>query len=152
MSDNNTPFNLDNLLDGTLDDLANLPEFKAFPAGTHRVNISLVDKTAKKDWINGHPGYEAKLKMIETLEISNDGDTIPEAGAETQVLYLLDNEIGQGQFKNLLIAVSQVLDKASPREMAAQIQNMEAIIVTKKRSNKDKTQEYTQIVEITFET
>ena len=29
-------FNLDSLLDGTLDALADLPEFKPFPAGTYR--------------------------------------------------------------------------------------------------------------------
>ena len=35
-----TEFNLDSLLDGTLDDLADLPEFRPFVPGTYRVNFN----------------------------------------------------------------------------------------------------------------
>jgi hypothetical protein len=141
-------FNLDSLLDGTLDDLADMPEFRPYPVGTHRVNATLVNKTEKKNWVNGHPGYELKMKAIETIELANTEDTPLQQGAETGVLYLLDNEMGQGSFKKILASVAEKLGPASNRELAAQVVNLECLVVTKQRQNKDKTATYTDIVEL----
>lgn len=141
MSEN---FNIDSILDGTLDDLADLPEFRPFPAGTHRVTIKLEQKV-----VNKHPGFELSMKAIETVELpSNSSDAPLNAGAETSVLYLLDNEIGQGQFKKLLAALAAHFGAKSNRELIADAQNSECLVVTKQRQNKDKTQTYTDIVEL----
>jgi len=141
-------FNVDAILDGTLDDLADMPEFRPYPAGTHRFHLTLVNKTAKKDWINGHPAVEAKMKLIETVELANPADAPLTAGAETSVLYMLDNELGQGSFKNLMKALVAHFGARSNRELMEECRNLECLGVTKLRANKDKTKEYTDLVEI----
>ena len=143
MATSNTEFNIDSLLDGTLDDMADLPEFKPFPAGTHRVIFSLEYKI-----VNKHPSYEAKLKAEETIELADSKDTPLTKGAETSVLYMLDNEIGQGQFKKILTSMAAKFGAMSNRDLINEAKNLEVLVVTKCRANKDKTQVYTDIVEL----
>jgi len=144
----NDNFDVDALLDGTLDDLADMPEFKPFPVGTHAVVLQIVDKTAAKDRVNGHPGFEIRMKAVETLELANSDDTPLVAGAETSVLYLLDNEMGQGSFKKILASAAEHFGAKSNRELIADLQGATVAVVTKQRQNKDKTQTYTDIVEL----
>ena len=141
-------FDIDAMLDGTLDDLADLPEFKPYPAGTHAVILTIVDKTAEKDRVNKHPGFEVKMKAVETLELANSDDTPLAAGAETSVLYLLDNPIGQGSFKKLLASAAEHFGAKSNRELIADLNGATVAVVTRQRQNKDKTQTYTDIVEM----
>lgn len=141
-------FDVDALLDGTLDDLSDLPEFKPYPAGTHAVILTIVDKTAVKDRINKHPGFEVKMKAIETLELANPDDTPLVAGMETSVLYLLDNPIGQGSFKKLLASAAEHFGAKNNRALIADLQGATVAVVTRQRSNKEKTQIYTDIVEM----
>lgn len=143
-------FDINSILDGTLDDLADMPEFKPFPAGTHIILGTLIDKTAKKDQVGGHPCFEFKMVAQETVELADATTTEPLVkGAETNVLFMLDNEMGQGQFKALLAGVATKFGPAPNRELAAQVKNLEMLVVTKTRQNKDKTQTYTGIVEST---
>lgn len=141
-------FDIDAMLDGTLDDLADLPEFKPFPVGTHAVVLTIVDKTAPKDRVNNHPGFEVKMKAVETLELANSDDTPLVAGAETSVLYLLDNPIGQGSFKKFLASAAEHFGAKSNRELIADLQGATVAVVTRQRQNKEKTQTYTDIVEM----
>ena len=141
-------FDIDAMLDGTLDDLADLPEFKPFPVGTHAVVLTIVDKTAAKDRVNNHPGFEVKMKAVETLELANSDDTPLVAGAETSVLYLLDNPIGQGSFKKLLASAAEHFGAKSNRELIADLNGATVAVVTRQRQNKEKTQTYTDIVEM----
>ena len=141
-------FDIDAMLDGTLDDLADLPEFKPFPVGTHAVVLTIVDKTAPKDRVNNHPGFEVKMKAVETLELANSDDTPLAAGAETSVLYLLDNPIGQGSFKKLLASAAEHFGSKSNRELIADLNGATVAVVTRQRQNKEKTQTYTDIVEM----
>lgn len=140
MTDN---FNLDSLLDGTLDDLADAPEFKPFPAGTHKVTITIVQKK-----IGTHPAFEVGMKAVETIELSNSDETPLAAGATTSVAYMMDNDIGQGNFKKVLASLANRYGQKSNRELIADAQNAEVLVVTKVRQNKDKTQSYTDIVEL----
>lgn len=134
-------FNIDSLLDGTLDDLADVPEFKPFPAGAHKVIINITQKQ-----IGTHPAFEVGMKAIETLELANASDEPLAAGATTNVAYMMDNELGQGNFKKLLAAFAEHFGAKSNRELIADAQNCECLVVTKVRQNKDKTQSYTDIV------
>lgn len=144
MSNDTTEFNIDSLLDGTLDDLADVPEFKPFPAGAHKVSVSLEYKV-----INKHPSYIVKMTAIETMELHDATKDEPLiAGAKADVAYMLDNEIGQGNFKRVMIAAANKFGKKSNRELVEDLKNVEAIVITKVRQNKDKTQSYTDITEI----
>lgn len=135
-------FNIDSILDGTLDDLADLPEFKPFPAGTHRAVMTMEQKV-----VNKHPCFEVKLKALETVELPAGSDAEPaSAGQEATVLYMLDNELGQGKFKKLLkqLAETYGADKTN-RQLVEESQNAEVLVVTILRLNKDKTKMYMDI-------
>lgn len=137
-------FNMDSLLDGTLDDLADAPEFKPFPAGTHKVTITITQKQ-----IGTHPAFEVAMKAIETMELADTSNTEPlVAGATSSVAFMMDNELGQGNFKKILASLASHYGAKSNRELIADAQNAEVVLVTKVRQNKDKTQSYTDIVEL----
>jgi len=138
-----TDFNMDAMLDGVLDDLADAPEFKPFPAGTHKVTITIAQKK-----IGTHPAFEISMKAIETIELSNPEDTPLAAGATTSCAYMMDIEIGQGNFKKILASLASHYGAKSNRELIADAQNAEVLVVTKVRMNKDKTQSYTDIIEL----
>ena len=135
-------FNIDSILDGTLDDLADLPEFKPFPAGTHRAVMTMEQKV-----VNKHPCIEVKLKALETVELPSGSEEEPASvGQEATVLYMLDNELGQGKFKKLLkqLAETYGTDKTN-REIMEESQKAEVLVVTTLRANKDKTKMYMDI-------
>lgn len=136
-------FNIDSLLDGTLDDLADAPEFKPFPAGTHKVNIQIAQKMIGK-----HPAFEISMTAVETLELSNPSDEPLKQGATTSVAYMMDIEIGQGNFKKILSSLASHYGAKSNRLLIEEAQGAEVLVVTKVRANKDKTQSYTDIVEL----
>lgn len=140
MSDN---FDMDSLLDGTLDDLADAPEFKPFPAGTHKVTLAITQKK-----IGTHPAFEVEMTAVETIELSDTSEEPLKAGAKASVAYLMDRELGQGNFKKLLKSFAAHYGEKSNRELIAEAQNAEVLVVTKTRQNKEKTQTYTDIVEL----
>ena len=89
---------LNDLLDANLDDLADLPEFGIYPSGVHRVIINWESKE-----VNKHPSMEMKMKLIETVELANPAEDQPvAAGTESSSLFMLDNEFGQGAFKQIM--------------------------------------------------
>lgn len=134
---------LNDLLDANLDDLADLPEFGVFPAGVHKVVISWEQKV-----VNNHPSIELKMKAIETEELSNPEDTPLTAGAEGSVLFMLDNEFGQGKLKQIIKPLAAVTGQSALRGIIEGSNGMEVSVVTKVRQNKDKTQSYTDVSKI----
>ena len=135
--------NLDSLLEGSIDDLADLPEFAVFPNGVHKVQIKWESKE-----VNKHPCLELKMKAIETVELSNTSDTPLVAGAESSVLYMLDNEFGQGKMKEVMKSLAAACGTKSIKETMAASDGMEVQVVTKVRQNKEKTQSYTDVSKV----
>lgn len=134
---------LDSMLDVSLDDIADLPEFLVLPAGAYRATINF---EAKK--INEHPAVEAKLTVLEVLELAAPDATPPEAGAESSVAYMMDNEFGQGNFKKLVKPLCEQHGLTNLSQVIAASQGMEVVVVTKQRKNKDKTATYLDIVSL----
>ena len=133
-----------NLLDQTLDDLADLPEFKLYPNGAHTVTIQFEEKT-----INNHPCVELSMIAVRTEELSNPSDTELTAGDTGSVLYMLDNEFGQGALKNLLKPLGQHFGISNLREIMDASAMLECLVVTKQRQNKEKTQSYMSVTSLT---
>jgi hypothetical protein len=132
---------MSNLLDLELDDLADLPAFEIFRPGAHRVAISFAEKK-----IGEHPAVELKLRLIETLELSNSADTPNEPGTETSVAFMLDNEYGVGNFKEILKPLSAATGASKPRAIMEAAKDMVVAIVTTVRPDKnDKDKLYMQI-------
>lgn len=135
--------NLDNLLDLSLDDLVDLPEFKVFPAGAHRCTMKLESKE-----INKHPAIELKLTLIESVELADPAEEPAAAGTESSVAYMMDNEFGQGKFKEILKPLAAHFGLAKFGEIQEASSGSEVLVVTKQRQNKDKTQTYLEVVSL----
>jgi hypothetical protein len=138
---NNT--SIDSLLDMNLDDLADIPEFKVFPAGAYTCQINFEKKT-----IGTHPAIEAKLKMLSCVELADPAEVAPEVGTESSTAYMLDLEMGQGNFKKLMKPLQEHFQISRLPELLEASANAEVMVVTKIRQNKDKTQSYLDIVSL----
>lgn len=143
-----TEFNMDALLDGTIDDLADMPEFKPFNPGIHRCTVKMYQQK-----INDLPAISVDLKVIETVETATGVEPML-AGAETTCSYFMrypSNPIvaglGQGKFKELLAAAAVKFGAKSNRELMEDINGAEFLVVTGLRDNKKKTQKFTDILE-----
>lgn len=152
MTNANVNMNIDDLLDGTLDDLSDMPEFKPFPIGIHRMTINW---DGPKE-VSGVPSIELKLTIIETAELKNPTDTPPKAGDTTNILFMLKrkegdtlvkNELGEGQFKAVLAAIKPAFDASlSNRQLMEESQGFEILGATGHRINKtDKSKIYTTL-------
>ena len=136
--------NIDSLLAMSLDDLPDLPEFKVYPAGAHRVTMKF-----EKKQIGTHPAVEAKFTMIATEELTDPAKDQPvDAGTESSVAYMLDNEFGLGNFKELMKPLAAHFGLSSIPEIMEAAANLEVVIVTKTRQNKEKTQTYLDITSL----
>lgn len=125
--------NVENLLDMTLDELEDLPEFKPYPAGVHKVLVSLEQKE-----VGGHPSVEVACKMIETVELANPTtDQAPAAGSEASMLCMLDNEFGRGALKAVATPIGVAMGVGVIREVIEQANDIECIIVSSIRPKKD---------------
>ena len=136
--------NIDSLLAMSLDDLPDLPEFKVYPAGAHRVTMKF-----EKKQIGTHPAVEAKFTMIATEELTDPAKDQPvDAGTESSVAYMLDNEFGLGNFKELMKPLAAHFGLSSIPEIMEAAANLEVVIVTKTRQNKEKTQTYLDVTSL----
>ncbi len=136
---------IDELLDATLDDLEDLPEFKPFSAGAHTATLSL---TRKK--IGDHPAIEANFILIETLELADSTEEAPsKAGDLASAAYFLDNEFGRGKFKELCKPLAAHLGVTKLSEIVEETQQLEVMIVTSIRvDKKDASKKYLNIIEL----
>ena len=135
---------LDSILDSSIDDLADLPEFAVFPNGVHRVLINWESKE-----VNKHPCMELKMKAVETVELANPAEDSPlAAGTESSVLFMLDNEFGQGKFKSIIKSLASATGTSKISEAVEASNGMEIQVVCKVRQNKDKSQSYTDVTKV----
>ena len=132
---------LNDLFDVSLDDIADLPEFMVFPAGAHRCTISFESKK-----IGTHPALEAKLTLLETVELVDPTDAIPAVGSESSVAYMLDNEYGKGKMKKMLKPLAELFGTSRISELLDAANGTEVLVVTKQRQNEKKTATYMDIV------
>lgn len=144
---------IDSLLDGTLDDLADMPEFKPFPIGAHRVTINMEQKV-----VGDIPSIEVKITALETVELTDPEATPCMAGDSTNVLFMLfkkddktqklvPNELGQGQFKNFMTSIAPSFPElTSNRAIMEAAQGLEVLMSTGQRKDKrDASKVYTSI-------
>lgn len=127
----NLTVDLDSLLDSTLDDLKDAPQFKHFPAGAHRILLSLEVKS-----VNDRPVVEAKLKYVQAEELADPSEEAPAQNDETQCSYFLDTDFGQGKFKELASPIRTALGVTSNREIIEATKDLECIVITGVRADK----------------
>lgn len=114
---NATLVSIDDLLDATLDDLADVPEFKPFPVGTHQCTLEIASKV-----IAEKAAVEWKLTLIETIELANPEATPAKAGDTCSGAFIFTtkdgkpNELAQGQFKEMLRPLQAHFGTATNRQ------------------------------------
>lgn len=133
-----------NLLDETLDDLADLPKQTPYPAGAYLVSMK-INRADKK------PGtYIINMTHKQTIELSNPNtpdDEIPVEGDQSAVFIHTRkkdgsaNEFGQGQIKEVLRPIAKALETSVISEvLEATKDGLDVIVVVNIR--KDKTGQY----------
>jgi hypothetical protein len=141
----NTTSSIDMLLDCTLDDLKDLPSFKPFQAGAHRVTASWGTKD-----INGIGYLTLDFKMLETVELSDLNEAVTgAAGDEAGTMYNLANEYGQGNAKKAAAPFLAALNMSTLRELVEGAHDVECMIITSLRPNKkDPESPYLEVKEV----
>ena len=122
--------NIDNILDATLDDLADAPSTEIFPEGAHKVSFdSKIDDKKLQ--------VQITFTYIEPLEIA-DPTAVPPAAGDKNFLFIslrkkdgTANEIGQGELKNVVKALSERFPGNSTREILESAKAAEVAVVTK---------------------
>ena len=127
----------DVILDETLDDLADLPEFKPYPNGAHVATLTLEIIPAKD---KKPQYYKASFKYVQAAELENPTDVSPNPGDQFSIFLHTKkkdgtpNEIGQGQLKVLAGPIGEKLGLRSVREICeATKSGIQVMIVTKTR-------------------
>lgn len=131
------------LLDESLDNLADLEKFEPFPGGSHSVNLAF-----KEENLNQMPAVRMEMTMVETLELANSTDVMPEPGKKVAILYMLKykdkqtqeivpNKVGQGQLKEILNVLKEQFGGSSPREIMAASEGANVAMTLKVRASKD---------------
>lgn len=129
---------IDSILDATLDDLKDLPEFTPFHPGTHIVSLKWDKKI-----VNDKPCLELTLTMVETVELVDS--TLPPnaAGSTTSTLYQLTNEISQGKLKEVMKVLATSTGLSVMSEIIAASNGLVVKAVTSVRADKtDPTKMY----------
>ena len=133
-----------NLLDETLDDLADLPKQTPYPAGAYLVSMRITRAEKKPST------YIINMTHKETIELANPNtveEEIPSEGDQSVVFIHTRkkdgtaNEIGQGQLKTVLRPIAEAMETNSIGEvLEATKKGLDVIVVVKVR--KDKTGQY----------
>jgi hypothetical protein len=135
---------LDTLLDATLDDLEDLPEYKTYPPGAHKVLATMGSKE-----INKKPAVELSFKYIEEVELEGTDAVAPSAGDESSTLFFLDNEYGRGNLKAALKSFQEFTGGTTNREIVEGVKDVECVILTSYGKNKnDVDKPYLNVKEI----
>ena len=126
---------LDNILDATLDDLADMPSISLFPNGAHKVKLE-----SKID----HKKASVQLTMhyIEPLELADPTATSPATGDKNSVFFNLKkkdgtaNEYAQGALKEIVKVLQAQFGGATTTEVLEASKDAEVAVVTKIRVGK----------------
>jgi hypothetical protein len=126
---------LDNILDATLDDLADMPSISLFPNGAHKVTLS-----NKIDPVKASVMFT--MTYIEPLELADPTSSTPAAGDKNSVFFNLKkkdgsaNEYAQGALKNIVKVLQAQFGGSTTTEVLEAAKNAEVAVVTKIRVGK----------------
>lgn len=126
---------LDNILDQTLDDLADMPSISLFPNGAHKVTMEFKVDPVKASVM-------ATMTYIEPLELSDPTSGTPAAGDKNSVFFNLKKKDGtpntyaQGALKELLKPLQATFGGATTTEILEASKGAEVAVVTKIRVGK----------------
>jgi hypothetical protein len=133
------------LLDETLDDLADLPEQALWPAGAYAATFRF---SALKDKVGA---YVINLDMQQVIELSNPTSEEPAEGDQTaQFIYTRKkdgtaNPFGQGQLKKILSPIASAMGTNKIADIIEETKNgVDVIVVVKVQKSKNPDYEDSQ--------
>lgn len=136
---------MDSLLDTTLDDLEDLPEFKVFQPGGHKLSVTFSQKE-----INSNPVIDISCTLIETVELEDKQAEADPPGTISSTPCFLNNEFGRAQLKRLSKPFAEKFGYSSIREVVEGVQDVEVLAITAQRTDRlDSSKKYLNIVELT---
>lgn len=127
---------LDSLLDGTLDDLADMPEFKPFPVGAHKVTIKWDYSELKEKKV-----IKLSATYVEPVELNDATEVPPKTGDKSTVTFFLRNkdgtvnEFGEGNWKTMLEGLKENFPGTNKEIMDAS-DGAECLLITKHQIDK----------------
>ena len=126
---------LDNILDATLDDLADMPSISLFPNGAHKVKLEFKIDTKKVS-------VQMTMIYVEPLELADPTQTAPAAGDKNTVFFNLKkkdggaNEYAQGALKEIVKPLQAQFGGSTTSEVLDAAKDAEVAVVTKIRVGK----------------
>ena len=123
---------LSDLMDASIDDLADMPKFELPPKGHYQFSVSLEQKV-----VNEKKCVEATLVVDQTLELANKDEAPAETGSKFSALFMMENEWGQASFKEFITPISQALGYKTVGQAIQQCKNVKIAAVLKHRIHKD---------------
>lgn len=136
-----------NLLDSTVDDLADLEKFSPIPAGNHKLQMEF-KKTDSEEFLE----IRLSLKVLETVEMKDKNEPEPEPGKESSILFRLANAdgtpiisdktnkamtMGQGQLKEVLLQLQPAFGGNTLQEIMDNANGGSAFFSLAIRANKN---------------
>lgn len=140
------------ILDGSIDELADLKGFEPLPAGSYKLGLEWKEKA-----INDMPAVVLTLKVEEVMELADKSLSPPEVGATADIAFILRikdkqtgeakrSEIGEGQLKEVVKVLAPTFGGANIRETMAASNGASMLATLKVRANKnDPDQKFNQI-------
>ena len=126
---------LENILDATLDDLADAPSTKLFPNGAHKVSLEFTVDLKKQSV------YMAMV-YVEKIELADPTAVAPEVGDKNMIFMNLvkkdgsKNEYAQGQLKEMMKVIQPIFMGTNIADTLAKAKGVEVIVSTKIRVGK----------------
>lgn len=139
---------LSSLLDGTLDDIEDLPGFIQLPTGAYKVKLAEGFRTKE---ISGKPAIDCPMTVVEIIELGNP-EQAPEVkvGDVATLAWMMDNETGKGFFKEAIKPVYAFLNAKSYNEAMQNSKGLDVIIVVTRVHNKEKQRDFMQLKKLTI--
>jgi len=139
---------LSSLLDGTLDDIEDLPGFIQLPTGAYKVKLA---EGFRSKEINGKPGVDLPMTVIEVIELGNP-EQAPEikVGDVATLSWMMDNDTGKGFFKEAIRPVYEFLKAKNYNEAMSNSKGLDVIIVVARTHNKEKQRDFMQLKKLTI--
>lgn len=121
----------------SLDDIPDLPEFGAWPAGTYIATAKLSRKVVTMKGVET-PCVELSLKLNAVQ--ATEAETVPVEGSESSILYNLQNEFGLGSFKKIAKEVASYFGcAASIGAIVDAVQDIPCVVTLSAKKDKSDT-------------
>jgi len=134
-------------LNGSLDDIEDLPAFAVFPSGAYVVHFP--EGLVKKK-VNKKPAVELKCVCKEVKELSDPTsiEKAPKVNDQGGFLFMVDNETGRGFLKLVLNAYGAKLQTKDVAAITSAVKGTDALVIVKWSEDKSKGREYMNLVKI----